>query len=209
MMTIDALHLSPAPTESLYDLKIRQVIRAAMEGFNGTVFAYGQTASGKTHTMMGNEQEIGIIPLAIQELFSFILKVRPPSFSLSFVHSTDNMDALQQQDTLRTFSLRVSFLEIYKEAFSDLLVSTPRPASAKPLEVHDEGMVHGLIERPVSSPDDVMRLLEEGEKRRRVGMTDWNDRSSRSHCVFIVVSRSGLSYANIIGLRELRVSLDD
>jgi centromeric protein E len=140
-----------------------------MQGFNGTVFAYGQTASGKTHTMMGNPDEIGIIPLAIQELFSFILK----------------------QDTLRTFSMRVSFLEIYNEVFSDLLASTARPLTSKPLEVHgDDGMVNGLVERPVNNPDEVMHLLAEGEKRRRVGMTDWNDRSSRSHCVFIVVRLS-------------------
>lgn len=70
------MHLSPAPTEQLYDGKIRPVVQAAMSGFNGTVFAYGQTASGKTHTMMGNEAEPGVIPLAVDELFEFIRKVR-------------------------------------------------------------------------------------------------------------------------------------
>lgn len=98
----DALHLPPKQTEELYEKKIRPVVRAAMRGFNGTVFAcvtqqhtrgfmvhlskltcsdvvlphsYGQTASGKTHTMMGSQDEPGIIPLAIDELFSFIHQV--------------------------------------------------------------------------------------------------------------------------------------
>lgn len=75
----DALHLSPAPTEQLYDGKIRPVVRAAMSGFNGTVFAYGQTASGKTHTMMGSADEPGVIPLAVDELFDFIRKVSSSS----------------------------------------------------------------------------------------------------------------------------------
>lgn len=120
--------------------------------------------------MMGSPTELGIIPLAIRELFDFILN----------------------QHTRRTFSLRVSFLEIYNEGLADLLapviVGGATAKAAKALEVvGDEGMVKGLSEKPVSSPDEVMHLLEEGEKRRRVGMTDWNERSSRSHCVFIVV----------------------
>lgn len=95
----DLLHVSPDPTSKLYDRKIRPVVKAALSGFNGTVFAcvpiarpallviahtlalssprYGQTASGKTHTMMGSPTEPGIIPLAIDELFSYIHKVRP------------------------------------------------------------------------------------------------------------------------------------
>ncbi len=71
----DALHLSPLPTEKLYDSQIRPIVQAAMTGFNGTVFAYGQTASGKTHTMMGSQSEPGVIPLAVDELFDFIRKV--------------------------------------------------------------------------------------------------------------------------------------
>ncbi|KAK4046636.1 Kinesin-like protein kip2 [Microbotryomycetes sp. JL201] len=161
----DALHLPPAQTESLYDNKIRPIVRATMNGFNGTVFAYGQTASGKTHTMMGSETEPGIIPLAIDELFSFI----------------------HEQHTHREFSLRVSFLEIYNETIRDLLATTPRSVTAKPLEVvGEDGVVKGLEERPVSMPSEVLSILREGDLRRRVGATDWNERSSRSHSVFMV-----------------------
>ena len=79
LLFADALHLSPAPTEQLYDRQIRPIVHAAMSGYNGTCFAYGQTASGKTHTMMGSQTEPGVIPLAVDELFEFIRKVSASS----------------------------------------------------------------------------------------------------------------------------------
>ncbi|GAA6044376.1 hypothetical protein JCM8097_004902 [Rhodosporidiobolus ruineniae] len=164
----DLLHVAPRPTVELYDRKIRPVVRAALGGFNGTVFAYGQTASGKTHTMMGSPEEPGIIPLAIDELFSCIHK----------------------QNDHRTYSLRVSFLEIYNEHLVDLLAPSPAPPSYKGPDVVDNGIVKNLAERAVSLPGEVLEVLREGEARRRVGQTDWNERSSRSHCVFVVTIES-------------------
>lgn len=82
----------------------------------------------------------------------------------------------------------MSFLEIYNESIRDLLATTPRPATAKPLEVvGEDGVVKGLEERPVSMSSEVLSILREGDLRRRVGATDWNERSSRSHSVFVVV----------------------
>ncbi|KAJ8294689.1 Kinesin-related protein 4 [Rhodotorula toruloides] len=161
----DLLHVHPSPTEDLYDKKIRPVVKAALGGFNGTVFAYGQTASGKTHTMLGSPSEPGIIPLAIDELFSHI-------------HS---------QHSRRSYSLRVSFLEIYNEQLRDLLASS---TNGKGPEIVENGMVKNLEERAVGLPEEVLEVLKEGETRRRVGATDWNERSSRSHCVFIVTIES-------------------
>ncbi|RID51141.1 hypothetical protein BRARA_H01828 [Brassica rapa] len=81
-----------ANTMDVYDVAARPVVKAAMEGVNGTVFAYGVTSSGKTHTMHGDQESPGIIPLAIKDVFSII------------------------QDTPgREFLLRVSYLEIYNE----------------------------------------------------------------------------------------------
>lgn len=116
---------------------------------------------------MGNDDEPGIIPLAIEELFSFIS---------------------EQQDS-RTFTLRVSFLEIYNEHLRDLLTDTPpRGAATKPLDVTgDDGRVFGLAAKSVATAQAVLDYLNEGERRRRVGATDWNERSSRSHCIFTVV----------------------
>ncbi|GAA5933567.1 hypothetical protein JCM3775_003734 [Rhodotorula graminis] len=173
----DLLHLHPSPTSDLYDARVRPVVRAALAGFNGTVFAYGQTASGKTFTMTGSAAEPGIIPLAIDELFALI----------------------HAQRSRRRFALRVAFLEIYNEQLRDLLAAPPGPGApaagggggaARGPEIVENGTVKGLTEREVALPGDVLDVLREGETRRRVGATDWNERSSRSHCVFIVTIES-------------------
>ncbi|KAM0749105.1 kinesin-domain-containing protein [Meredithblackwellia eburnea MCA 4105] len=189
--TFDKLVVSPpGKTQELFDEKIRSVVKAAMGGFNGTVFAYGQTASGKTHTMMGSPSEPGIIPLSIAELFSYIHK----------------------QKTRRSYTLLVSFLEIYNEQFRDLL-ALPLPPSANgksvPLELQgDEGQLRGLAEHPVTCAEEVLQLLEEGEGRRRTGATDWNERSSRGHVVFMVTIES-ISKNNASLARTSRLNLID
>lgn len=189
----DALHLSPAPTEQLYDRQIRPIVRAAMTGYNGTCFAYGQTASGKTHTMMGSQTEPGVIPLAVDELFDFIRKVSAvasdcPEWSMS---RADLFATNPQQNTTRSFTLRVSFLEIYNEQLRDLLPAPAAAGMAKQLKLTGEqGVVEGLEEREVSGPEEVLALLAEGDQRRRTGATDWNERSSRSHSVFMVTIES-------------------
>lgn len=73
----DALVLPPSTSEALYESKIKQVVLASTKGFNGTVFAYGQTSSGKTHTMLGTPEEPGVIPLSIRQVFDEIC-VRTP-----------------------------------------------------------------------------------------------------------------------------------
>ncbi|GAA5873691.1 hypothetical protein JCM8547_002675 [Rhodosporidiobolus lusitaniae] len=188
----DLLHVSPSPTVELYDRKIRPVVRATMAGYNGTVFAYGQTASGKTHTMMGSKEEPGIIPLAVDELFEYIHK----------------------QNTRRTYSLRVSFLEIYNEQLRDLLAPPPASSSSssstqRPPEIVDNGVVKNLTERGVSLPAEVLEVLREGEQRRRVGATDWNERSSRSHCVFVVTIESMSKSATGSAPRTSKLNLID
>lgn len=86
-----------ATTIEVYDVAAKPVVKAAMEGVNGTVFAYGVTSSGKTHTMHGDQDFPGIIPLAIKDVFSII-----------------------QETTGREFLLRVSYLEIYNEVCENI-----------------------------------------------------------------------------------------
>lgn len=95
-----------------------------------------------------------------------------------------------QQDD-RSFSIVVSFLEVYNEFLYDLLAPpSSGKAPSKRLEVTgSEGTVKGLVERPVTLPSEVLDLLREGQDRRTTASTDWNAQSSRSHCVFMVVSR--------------------
>ncbi|KMZ56071.1 Kinesin heavy chain isoform 5C, partial [Zostera marina] len=88
-------------SQVVYDVAARPVVKQAMEGINGTVFAYGVTSSGKTHTMHGDQNSPGIIPLAIKDVFSII-------------QDTPGME----------FLLRVSYLEIYNEVINDLLDPT-------------------------------------------------------------------------------------
>jgi len=79
-------------TRQVYDNVAKDIVLSTMQGINGTLFAYGQTSSGKTHTMMGEDGEPGIIPMAVDEIFDYI-------------DTTSDM----------TFLLRVSCMEIYNE----------------------------------------------------------------------------------------------
>lgn len=135
-----------------------------MEGYNALIFAYGQTASGKTHTLSGSPSAPGIIPLAIHDLFHQIRS------------SPD-----------REFLLRASYLELYNETLIDLLSADGRELSLSEGKKKGEVVVNGLTECAVRTEEEVRRLLAVGEENRKVGKTDWNARSSRSHCVFRIV----------------------
>ncbi|TYJ58685.1 hypothetical protein B9479_000521 [Cryptococcus floricola] len=169
--TFDKLLQQPSTTPELYTAKISPLVDKAMSGFNSTVFAYGQTGSGKSFTMTGIPTELGIIPCAVDGVFDAITA-----------------------DTDRAFLLRVSYVEIYNETLRDLLnfKKGPLKDDEKPVIHTQKGKVYvePLVEEIVSTPEDVMELLEKGNAQRRIGATDWNERSSRSHCVFTVVIES-------------------
>lgn len=145
------------------------VIESAVSGFNSTIFAYGQTASGKTHTMMGSKEDPGIIRHAISHIF----------------------DAIEDTPN-KQFLLRVSYMEIYQEKVTDLLAE-PKDRK-KVLKICDDtsGIVtiEGLREVIIASPDDVFQAMAEGEKLRHVGETNMNERSSRSHTIFRLILES-------------------
>ncbi|WVQ81716.1 hypothetical protein IAT38_003841 [Cryptococcus sp. DSM 104549] len=169
--TFDKLLQYPSTTPELYADKVAPLVEKAMNGFNSTVFAYGQTGSGKSHTMTGIPQELGIIPCAVDGVFDAITA-----------------------DPERAFLLRVSYVEIYNETLRDLLNFKKGPLrdDERPAIHTAKGKVYvdPLVEEIVSTPEDVMELLEKGNTGRRIGATDWNERSSRSHCVFTIVVES-------------------
>ncbi|KAJ9561039.1 hypothetical protein OSB04_006199 [Centaurea solstitialis] len=154
-----------AVTQEVYEVAARPVIKAAMEGVNGTVFAYGVTSSGKTHTMHGDHHAPGIIPLAIKDVFSII------------------------QDTPgREFLLRVSYLEIYNEVINDLLDPT-----GQNLRVREDAQgtyVEGIKEEVVLSPGHALSFIAAGEEHRHVGSNNFNLLSSRSHTIFTLMIES-------------------
>lgn len=152
-------------SHEVYDVAARPVVKAAMEGVNGTVFAYGVTSSGKTHTMHGDQNSPGVIPLAIKDVFSII------------------------QDTPgREFLLRVSYLEIYNEVINDLLDPT-----GQNLRVREDAQgtyVEGIKEEVVLSPGHALSFIAAGEEHRHVGSNNYNLFSSRSHTIFTLMIES-------------------
>ncbi|OIW19178.1 hypothetical protein TanjilG_16828 [Lupinus angustifolius] len=105
----DKIFSENCKTAEVYEARTKIIVSAAVRGFNGTVFAYGQTNSGKTHTMRGSKSEPGIIPRAVHDLFQII-----------------------QQDVDREFLLRMSYMEIYNEEINDLLAPEHRK-----LQIHE------------------------------------------------------------------------
>ncbi|XP_047971587.1 kinesin-like protein KIN-7D, mitochondrial [Salvia hispanica] len=172
----DRVFGSNTNTLEVYEVAARPVVKAAMDGVNGTVFAYGVTSSGKTHTMHGDQNSPGIIPLAIKDVFSII------------------------QDTPgREFLLRVSYLEIYNEVINDLLDPT-----GQNLRVREDAQgtyVEGIKEEVVLSPGHVLSFIAAGEEHRHVGSNNFNLFSSRSHTIFTLMiesSNHGDDYDGVI-----------
>ncbi|XP_068602099.1 kinesin heavy chain-like [Brachionichthys hirsutus] len=156
----------PPDTEQVqvYDTCARQIVRDVLGGYNGTIFAYGQTSSGKTHTMEGNLHDprlMGIIPRLSRDIF----------------------DHIYSMDENLEFHIKVSYFEIYLDRIRDLL-----DVSKTNLAVHEDKnrvpFVKGCTERFVSSPDEVMDVIDEGKANRHVAVTNMNEHSSRSHSIF-------------------------
>ncbi|KAG6578956.1 Kinesin-like protein KIN-7E, chloroplastic, partial [Cucurbita argyrosperma subsp. sororia] len=152
-------------TRHVYDVAAQQVVAGAMNGINGTVFAYGVTSSGKTHTMHGEQKSPGVIPLAVKDVFGII-----------------------QETPERQFLLRVSYLEIYNEVINDLLDPT-----GQNLRVREDAQgtyVEGIKEEVVLSPAHALSLIASGEEHRHVGSNNFNLLSSRSHTIFTLTIES-------------------
>ncbi|TKS66715.1 Kinesin heavy chain isoform 5C [Collichthys lucidus] len=158
----------PPNTEQVqvYDTCARQIVKDVLGGYNGTIFAYGQTSSGKTHTMEGNLHDprlMGIIPRIARDIF----------------------DHIYSMDENLEFHIKVSYFEIYLDKIRDLL-----DVSKTNLAVHEDKnrvpFVKGCTERFVSSPDEVMDVIDEGKANRHVAVTNMNEHSSRSHSIFLI-----------------------
>ncbi|XP_034755782.1 centromere-associated protein E [Etheostoma cragini] len=164
----DRVFTSDETTNQLYQEIAKPLVVSSVEGYNGTIFAYGQTSSGKTFTMMGSSRSPGVIPLAVEEVFQSIKKF--PN---------------------KEFLLRVSYMEIYNETVSDLLVDSSK---RKPLEVREtiskNIFVSDLTEEMVTSSAQALAWIRKGEKNRHYEKTSMNQRSSRSHAIFRMILES-------------------
>ncbi|KAJ8537625.1 hypothetical protein K7X08_014165 [Anisodus acutangulus] len=184
IFTFDKVFGPSAQQRDLYDQAIIPIVNEVLEGFNCTIFAYGQTGTGKTYTMEGEckrsksgpngelPEEAGVIPRAVKQIF----------------------DTLESQNA--EYSVKVTFLELYNEEITDLLAPEDLSKAAledrqkKQLPLMEDGkggvLVRGLEEEIVTSANEIFTLLERGSSKRRTAETLLNKQSSRSHSLFSI-----------------------
>ena len=170
--------------EVVYNECATDITRSFLEGYNGTIMAYGQTGSGKTYTMIGapnNYKNRGLVPRVIQQTFSDLSNYPEKSFSL-----------------------RVSYMEIYNEQLFDLLsdINENQFSKANSDGFEDTGnmvimedntgnmIVKGLSSHVVTSEEEALSLLFEGETNRAICEHQLNKASTRSHCIFTLYLES-------------------
>ncbi|PTB72205.1 kinesin [Trichoderma longibrachiatum ATCC 18648] len=150
--------------------EISQLVQSALDGYNVCIFCYGQTGSGKTYTMSSPD---GMIPRATHMIYDTVTKLKEKSWE---------------------YTMEGSFVEVYNEELNDLLTPSERTAEGrltKKLEIrHDEARkqtsILGCKSVRLNSADTVELMLEEAQRNRSVAATKANERSSRSHSVFIL-----------------------
>ncbi|CAI5721698.1 unnamed protein product [Peronospora effusa] len=145
------------------------VVQDIMDGYNATIFAYGQTSSGKTYTMEGaniDHPELqGIIPRTATEIFNNVM------------NADENME----------FIVKVSYIEIYMERVRDLLDPYKSKVNLQVREDTQRGIfVEGMTEMCVTSDEELLAAMRAGAANRAVAATGMNEGSSRSHSVFMV-----------------------
>eukprot|EP00753_Platysulcus_tardus_P003938 PLAT12506.11.p1 GENE.PLAT12506.11~~PLAT12506.11.p1 ORF type:complete len:686 (-),score=285.26 PLAT12506.11:8-2065(-) len=165
--SFDRIFAPGAPQLEVFETVAAPVVAEVLRGINGTVFAYGQTSSGKTYTMEGPSLEdaelMGIVPRCVGALF----------------------DGIADAPATTEFTLSVSMLEIYMERIRDLLDSSR--VALKVREDPSEGVVVvGLSQQGVTSPEEIFALLRTGADNRAKGATRMNKNSSRSHSIVVL-----------------------
>lgn len=164
--TFDKVFNPTASNEDVFD-DVSQLVQSALDGYNVCIFAYGQTGSGKTYTMSSASN--GIIPLAINQIF-------------------ETAEALKE--TGWEYEYSGEFLEIYNEKIVDLLGKSDDIDKGKYEIRHDtlnkKTIVTGLTTVKLESPKQAAYILQKASRNRSVAATMANERSSRSHSVFIL-----------------------
>lgn len=165
--------------KDLYDQAVSPIVNEVLEGYNCTIFAYGQTGTGKTYTMEGGARkkngefpnDAGVIPRAVRQIF----------------------DILEAQNA--EYSMKVTFLELYNEEITDLLAPEEctkfiDDKTKKPIALMEDGkggvFVRGLEEEIVCTANEIYKILEKGSAKRRTAETLLNKQSSRSHSIFSI-----------------------
>eukprot|EP00741_Cyanophora_paradoxa_P010150 tig00020510_g9825.t1 len=154
--------------EAVFEDCAREIVNSVLEGYNGTIMAYGQTGAGKTYTMTGgaNYKYRGMAPRAISEIFKYV-----------------------QNRSDSAVTVRLSYVEIYNEQLFDLLAPVPA-ADQQELQIVDDAkgsvMVKGLTRPVATSEEEALNLLFEGDTNRAIGEHQLNKSSTRSHCILTI-----------------------
>ena len=160
----------PDSTQELVFSETKRLIQSAIDGFNVCIFAYGQTGSGKTFTIQGNEEQPGLAPRSIAELFTLI-------------------------NAMTTFDVRLDcyMVEIYKGELRDLLLSkkvVEKPKLDVKLNAEGQVVIKNVVIRNLSTIEECNDVFERGLGGRQVRKTLMNDESSRSHLIFAIIIES-------------------
>uniref|UniRef100_A0A1I8E8U6 Kinesin motor domain-containing protein n=1 Tax=Wuchereria bancrofti TaxID=6293 RepID=A0A1I8E8U6_WUCBA len=184
--TFDQVYREIDRTQDVFINSAKDVVESAMAGYNGTLFAYGQTASGKTYTMFGTDNSDGIVQMALDTIFAKIL-----------------------EGSGKRYMLRISCIEIYNEKVRDLLSNSIVDLPIK--EFKEKVVVDGLREEVIVCKDGVAMLIQRAFANRVTGETALNERSSRSHVIlrFVIecyddaVASNSSSYVSFLNVVDL------
>uniref|UniRef100_A0A452RGT0 Kinesin-like protein n=1 Tax=Ursus americanus TaxID=9643 RepID=A0A452RGT0_URSAM len=182
----DAVFDETSTQLEVFEHTTKPILRSFLNGYNCTVLAYGATGAGKTHTMLGSAAEPGVMYLTMLDLYK-------------------SMDEIKEE---KVCSTAVSYLEVYNEQIRDLLVNSG------PLAVREDAqkgvVVQGLTLHQPKSSEEILQLLDSGNKNRTQHPTDMNATSSRSHAVFQIYLRQQDKTASISqNVRIAKMSLID
>ncbi|KAH8097206.1 hypothetical protein JL720_88 [Aureococcus anophagefferens] len=186
----DAVYGEHVDTRTVYEGACRDLVDGALHGVNGTIFAYGQTSSGKTYTMQGGDKygasAPGVMHLAAEQIFA-------------------NIEERSDTD----FLLRCSYLEVYNEQLRDLLAADGTGDVRIREDPRTGVYIEGAQEEVVVDASSIAEALVRGERARAVGATAMNERSSRSHTVFRIVVESKVRDDEASGVLVGALSLVD
>lgn len=183
LFTYDAAYDCTADTQTIYDEMVRPLVASVLDGFNGCVFAYGQTGTGKTHTMEGTADHEGIIPRAFRHIWAHIENSASPEV---------------------THLVSCSYVELYLEDVRDLLAKDCKKLTIRGQELNGF-YIPEMTSVVCKSAAEMVRIMKAGNRNRAAGRTDMNEHSSRSHAVFLVTVETAHRKNNRIRVGKLNL----
>lgn len=183
LFTYDAAYDCTADTQTIYDEMVRPLVASVLDGFNGCVFAYGQTGTGKTHTMEGTAEHEGIIPRAFRHIWAHIENSASPDV---------------------THLVSCSYIELYLEDVRDLLAKDCKKLTIRGQELNGF-YIPEMTSVVCKSAAEMVRVMRAGNRNRAAGRTDMNEHSSRSHAVFLVTIETAHRKTNRIRVGKLNL----